>query len=278
MPKATDEKAGTDAAELYIDLLKKSLSGTAHARPYDVFDPTTDGRRAVYRYLKRLLSLKGLELVRQGDLEKATEGLGRPLQAESMIGQKRMDNLDSCVRDVLRNGVPGDFIETGVWRGGAVILMRALLEVFGDTERTVWVADSFQGLPKPNATEYPADADDEHWKRPSLIAGLEEVKANFARHDLLDDRVQFLVGWFEDTLPKAPIERLAILRLDGDMYGSTMDALGALYHKVSPGGYVIIDDYGLEGCRHAVDDFRAERQISAPLDRVDWSGAWWQVA
>jgi hypothetical protein len=94
---------------------------------------------------------------------------------------------------------------------------------------------------------------------------------------LLDERVRFLVGWFKDTLPSAPIQRLAVLRLDGDMYGSTMEALQALYPKLSVGGYVIVDDYGaIPQCKEAVTDFREAHGISDPMEWVDWTGVWWQ--
>ncbi len=107
---------------------------------------------------------------------------------------------------------------------------------------------------------------------------LERVQENFRRFGLLDEQVRFLKGWFHETLPAAPIERLAILRLDGDMYSSTRDALNALCHKVSPGGFVIVDDYyAWEGCRNAVDEFRAANGIKAPIVQVDWAGAYWQA-
>src|ERR1044072_2882529 len=90
---------------------------------------------------------------------------------------------------------------------------------------------------------------------------------------------QYVVwGWFSDTLPDAPIERLAVLRLDGDMYSSTWDALTALYAKVSPGGFVIVDDYhAVPGCKQAVDDFRPRHAIDAPLETIDWAGVFWRV-
>ena len=84
----------------------------------------------------------------------------------------------------------------------------------------------------------------------------EEVRERFARYGLLDEQVRFLRGWFRDTLPSAPIERLALLRLDGDLYDSTYDTLAALYPRVSVGGYVIIDDYdAVDECREAVHDY-----------------------
>jgi O-methyltransferase len=178
---------------------------------------------------------------------------------------------------VLRDEVPGDFIETGVWRGGTCIFMRAALKAYADSTRQVWVADSFEGLPKPDG-RYPQDEGDLHWTMSDdLGISLDQVKANFSRYGLLDDRVRFLKGWFKDTLPTAPIERLAILRLDGDMYSSTMDSLLNLYSKLSVGGYVIIDDYGaIDACHKAVEDFRARKQIRTPLIPIDWTGVYWR--
>ena len=112
-----------------------------------------------------------------------------------------------------------------------------------------------------------------------LAVSIDEVKANFAKYGLLDGQVRFLKGWFKDTLPAAPIEHLAILRLDGDMYQSTIEALAALYHKVSPGGVIIVDDYGaVPGCRQAVHDFRAAHSIVAPIQDIDGIGVYWLKA
>jgi O-methyltransferase len=140
------------------------------------------------------------------------------------------------------------------------------------------VADSFEGLPVPDSDRYPADAGLDWSGVGVLKVDADSVAANFARYGLLDDQVRFLEGWFCDTLPGAPIDRLAVLRLDGDLYQSTMDALVALEPKVSPGGFVIVDDYGgWESCRAAVDDYRAAHGIDAPLQRVDWTGVWWRT-
>jgi O-methyltransferase len=91
------------------------------------------------------------------DRERRAEGMDWPLSAATMIGLRRLDNLRACVERIVEEDVPGDLIETGVWRGGASIFMRGALEAFGDRERTVWVADSFQGLPKPDPEKYPCD-------------------------------------------------------------------------------------------------------------------------
>jgi O-methyltransferase len=268
------------AAELYLDLLKKCLTGYLSEQGYvPVVPRRATLRRLLFQPVRRALAARDLEVVRRAPFDPRARAEGRdwPASAESMIGLKRLDNLQHCVTDVLQRRVPGDLIETGVWRGGATIFMRAVLEAYGDTGRRVWVADSFQGLPRPDPERWPAEAGDEHWAREQLAVPLEEVRANFARYGLLDDRVRFLAGWFKDTLPAAPIERLAVLRLDGDMYGSTMEALEALYPRLSPGGYVIVDDFGaVPQCREAVTDFRAAHGIVEPVQWVDWTGVCWQ--
>jgi hypothetical protein len=143
-------------------------------------------------------------------------------------------------------------------------------------DRTVWVADSFEGLPIPSRPE-DAGYDFSVTKVPILAVGLEEVQENFRRYDLLDEKVKFLKGWFRDTLHVAPIRELALLRLDGDLYESTMDSLKALYDKVSPGGFIIVDDFNdFEPCRRAVLEFRELHGIKDPIEVVDWSGAFWR--
>ncbi|MFZ9132836.1 MAG: TylF/MycF/NovP-related O-methyltransferase [Gemmobacter sp.] len=203
-----------------------------------------------------------------------------PSVAHSMIGRARMENLRFCVETALDDGVPGDLIETGVWRGGACILMRGILRARAVTDRTVWVADSFAGLPPPDAAAYPADAGDLHHTMADLAVPLEEVQRNFALYGLLDDQVRFLKGWFRDTLPGAPIGQLAVLRLDGDMYESTTDALRALYHKVAPGGFVIVDDYhAVAGCKAAVHDHLATLPAAAQpeIREIDGTGVYWRL-
>ena len=243
--------------DLYLDLMKECLTRSLFGNDLryrsksDEFVPSTPDLRS--------------------------QGRDWPAEAETMIGLKRLDNLQHCIVDVLRWGVPGDLIETGVWRGGATIFMRAVLKVYGDSERLVWVADSFAGLPEPDVEQYPADAKSRFHQAAYLAIPIDDVKANFARYHLLDDRVRFLKGWFRDTLPVAPVERLAVLRLDGDMYESTIVALRQLYPKLSVGGYVIVDDYGaVRSCRQAVKDYRAEHNITDPIHEIDWTGAYWQ--
>jgi hypothetical protein len=194
-----------------------------------------------------------------------------------MSSPRLLDNVQFCVEDVLTNGVPGDLIETGVWRGGMTILMRAVLAAYGDTGRVVWVADSFQGLPPPDAERYPSDEGIDLSRVPELAVSLEQVKSYFDRYDLLDAQVRFLKGWFRDTLPHAPMQSLSVIRLDGDLYESTMDALTHLYPKLSVGGYLIVDDYGaILACREAVHDYREAHGITEKILPIDWTGVYWQ--
>ena len=272
------------AAQLYLDLMKKCLTRFIFpdtSRPIN----TRPSRRlhpiawAMYPTVTAVLAKLNVKLFRYVPFNQAVREDGRdlPLEADTMIGLKRLENIQYCVTEVIRKNVPGDFIETGVWRGGASIFMRAVLKVYGDQTRLVWVADSFEGLPKPDG-RYQQDAGNRFWKMShTLGVSLEQVKANFTRYGLLDEQVRFLVGWFKDTLPTAPIKQLAVLRLDGDMYSSTMDALQSLYHRLSLGGYVIIDDYGaIPNCKQAVDDFRAEHKITEQLHQIDWTGVFWE--
>jgi len=164
-----------------------------------------------------------------------------------------------------------------VWRGGACIFMKAILAASGVKDRKVFVADSFQGLPEPDAEKYPLDKGDTHHLFDSVLAVSDaQVRRNFEKYGLWDDSVVFLKGWFKDTLPTAPIKQLAILRLDGDMYSSTIEVLETLYPKLSKGGFCIIDDYALAGCRKAVDDYRAKNGITTPIETIDWTGRWWR--
>jgi O-methyltransferase len=196
--------------------------------------------------------------------------------SHTMVGRKRLDNIESCLAMVKRDNVPGDVAETGAWRGGASIFMKGCLAAWEMQHRIVWVADSFEGLPVPSMPE-DAGHDFSVTKVPILAVSLEEVQENFRRYHLLDDNVKFLKGWFRDTLHVAPIRQLALLRLDGDLYESTMDALQALYEKVSPGGFVIVDDFNdFAPCRRAVLEFRERHGIKDPIVTIDWTGAFWR--
>jgi hypothetical protein len=246
-----------NSKDLYLDLMKKCLINSI----YKDNSYYSDIHSTTYQ-------------------EKSREnGLDWPMVAHTMIGLCRLNNLQFCIEDVLQNNIPGDLIETGVWRGGASIFMRSILKAYENTEKKVFVADSFEGMPKVNIDLYPEDKDFAGLTNCNgvLAIPLQQVQYNFNLYGLLDSQVVFLKGWFKDTLPNAPIEKIAVMRLDGDYYESTMDALTSLYPKLSIGGYVIIDDYFIPCCAKAVHDFRTKYNITDELFRTkDSVGAFWK--
>jgi O-methyltransferase len=234
-------------------------------------------------YLKRRIiqSLKhrGFRIVRTHpfDAKLREQGLDWPLFGLTLVGIRRLNNLQSCIENVLENDIPGCFVETGVWRGGSSIFAKAVFQHHGAHNRIVWCCDSFQGMPTPSSIDLSIDMRTDFSDRDYLVASESDVADNFKKFGLLDKNVRFLKGWFSDTLPNAPIEKIAILRLDGDLYESTMDALKNLYYKLSNGGYVIVDDYkSWKGCRRAVDEFRKENEIVDEIMDIDAHAIYWK--
>lgn len=272
--QAADSVAVVSDAPLvarYLDLLGAAITHTLYDPP-DTRPLPQDVQDAILEEIRRT----GVPLEMRTPQEERAQGRDRPVYAQTMIGLERLANVRACVETILRDGIAGDLIEAGAWRGGAGIMMRGVLAAHGDAERSVWVADSFEGLPKPDAEKYPADARDVNYTADELAVSLEEVRANFERYGLLGDRVRFVKGWFRDTLPDLGDERWAVIRLDGDLYESTMDGLRNLYPQLAVGGYLIVDDYGFDNCRAAVEDYRREHGITEEIERIDWVGAFWR--
>lgn len=190
--------------------------------------------------------------------------------ALTLIGGRLLDEFRELIEQVVVDNVPGDIMETGVWRGGACIWAAAVLDHLG-SDKQVWVCDSFQGLPAATHPKETISYDDAE----SLRVSEEQVKANFDRYQLRH-KANFVKGWFKDTMPAlaALDARLSILRMDGDMYESTDDVLRSMYDRVSPGGFVIVDDYQLPSCRQAVDELRSRRRLRGRLPVRP--GVWWQ--
>jgi hypothetical protein len=241
--------------QLYLDLMIRVLVNTIYGDPSDC-----PWRPRAY------------------DEECRMKGFDWPSVAHTMLGVTRLRQLKEAVEIVLRENVPGDLLEAGVWRGGACILMRAVLKAYGVEDRTVWVADSFAGLPPPNPESFPADVGDEHHLQKELSVSMEQVQSNFSSYGLLDERVRFLPGYFRDTMPTAPVSELAVLRVDGDMYESTWQVLESLAPRVSPGGFVIVDDFGaVPACQKAVLEYRTQQGIESPIVCVDSTAVYWRV-
>lgn len=288
----------TELTRQYLDLLMKSLLNELYveneARLIHTFSSMLNNKALEYSHYFNITrdqpllisalrdyKLNGITTVLRhtaadGTVREAHELRNFTELSHTMIGRKRLENIQVCVETVLADNIKGDFIETGIWRGGACIFMRGILMAYGVTDRTVWAADSFEGVPPPT---WPEDKGFDISSRvlPVLVVSLDEVRELFFRYGLLDENVKFLKGWFKDTLPTAPIERLAILRLDGDLYESTMDALVPLYDKVERGGFIIVDDYGsCPPCKRAINDFRAQHGIVDALQTVDAQCVYWR--
>ncbi len=251
--------AQADLRERYLDLVERSLLNDIHGEP------------------RLEVMLRGVAMRLRHPWQTRAWRQFWPVKAHTMIGAQRLSHLRKLTEATIVDGVAGDYIETGVWRGGACILMRAVLAAHGVADRRVFVADSFEGLPRPDAARYPADSRDRLFQFDELAVSEPEVRRNFQAYGLLDDQVVFLKGFFKDTLPSLQGHRFALIRLDGDMYESTLDALTNLYGGVSPGGYVVIDDYAIMGaCRQAVHDFLDSRGLAPGIEPIDGEGVWWR--
>jgi O-methyltransferase len=262
---------GPDADSLraaYLDLLKLCLcdvtSGSSREVMYD------QQKRVYFR-----------DLLTEAELWRRVEGKDWPLQGLTMVGLPRLDDLQACVESVVRDGVEGDLIEAGAWRGGASILIRATLNSLGARDRTLWVADSFEGFPQPEDEGAQADqaVESEMSGFDFLAPGLEAVEASFERLGCREG-VRFVPGFFEETMSGLAGGRWSLIRLDADTYKATKLALETLYPGLAAGGYLILDDYFHpflpESCKRAVDDFRVERGIVEPIEQIDWTGGRWR--
>jgi hypothetical protein len=261
-----------ESSALYLDLLKRCVTNCIYEDPA-IPQPWESGHDTTF------------------DANRREHGGDWPAQAHTMIGLRRLRQIETLLTDVLLRNVPGDVIEAGVGRGGATIFMRGVLAVHGERLRKVLVADSFQGLPHPSEPwlsdrSYRSEkfvlarqSKDRQRLRSSIEqvavgTSLEDVRRNFARYGLLDQQIVFIPGWFHESLVSVP--PLACVRIDADLYDSTMHAIEALYPRLSAGGYVVIDDYYVfEECRAAVDDYLAHSGESPRICSDDGVAAYW---
>jgi O-methyltransferase len=236
--------------DAYIDLVKRSIAN--------------------YLYLGGEASFEKFRCVNHYDLQHGQWKIDVPARPVTLLTKSQLDLIEHAVVAVEDHGVPGDFIEAGVWRGGVIILMRALIDAYQIADRRVFAADSFAGIPKNiHATNDPVDMWNDRW-----IASLEEVQWNIARFGVLDDRILFLPGFFSDSLKHLARERFALIRLDSDSYDSVETSLDYLYPLVSKGGIVIIDDWHLPGCKMAVTDYRSRHGIADEVKVYEGNAYW----
>lgn len=250
--------------ELYLEFIKRVLTDTLNDEKI----------RNDFFSFKKLPSDDEINNILKISINpKRLDGLDWPERAHTMIGIKRLNNLHNCLDIIRKNKIIGDIVETGVWRGGASIFAKIYCDLY-EINKKVFVVDSFEGLPPP---EHPEDNNDKHYTIDFLKVSLNEVKNNFSLYNCLDNNVKFLKGWFADTLPNNPeIEKIAILRMDGDMYKSTMDVFDSCYDKVVSGGQIIVDDYCLPTCKKAVEEFRQQNKLTNPFTIIDSCGIFWE--
>lgn len=193
--------------------------------------------------------------------------------ALTMIGNQHLDNFRYCIESAVKDGVEGDIVECGVFRGGACIYAAAILAA-NNWNRNIYVCDSFRGLPPPEKAQDKGS----RWHKLNdfLAVSIEQVKDNFRRFHLDGDNIRFVEGFFEHSLKKISCDKIAVLRCDGDMYQSTMDILENLYHKVNIGGYIIIDDWDVPECRRAVEDYLRQRNLEVSLMPFGTNARYWK--
>jgi hypothetical protein len=214
-----------------------------------------------------------------GDYDAESREIIGAVRGWTMTGNDKLFALIQAVRYVVRHEIPGDIVECGVWRGGSMQAAARTLIACGDTGRDLHLFDTFEGMPPPSdkdvrhdgrpADELLAAAESREKSMVWAVASLEDVRDGMAKVPYPPERVHFVEGKVEDTIPAAAPERISILRLDTDWYESTRHELEHLYSRLSPGGVLILDDYGYwEGARQAVDEFLAETGERLLLTRM----------
>lgn len=217
------------------------------------------------------------------DIDARAAAIMRLVRSHTMTSAERLFALVQAVRYVCAAAVAGDIVECGVWRGGSMMAAAHTLRECGDTTRRLFLFDTFEGMSAPTARDVGIDGraanellaaqDRSDPESAWCYATLEDVRAAMLSTGYEASRVHFVKGKVEDTIPAAAPQRIAILRLDTDWYESTRHELEHLYPRLSPGGVLIIDDYGhWAGCRQAVDEYFASRGVHVLLNRVDYTG------
>jgi hypothetical protein len=216
------------------------------------------------------------------DIDSATMATYDAVREYTMTSLERVAALCEAVRYVTRHGIRGDLVECGVWRGGSMLAAARTLLEHGDTERTLWLYDTFTGMSEPTEVDV-RDTDGSqaaallasHDRTTDLwaVSPLDEVKRVMALCAYPAERIRYVQGKVEDTIPAHAPPRIAILRLDTDWYESTHHELVHLLPRVAPGGVLIVDDYGFwQGARRAVDEYLAATKTRLLLNRIDDTG------
>jgi hypothetical protein len=191
---------------------------------------------------------------------------------QSMTGPERLYGLYDAVRYVHARKIPGSIVECGVWRGGSSMMAALTLQQLGDTSRDLYLYDTFTGMSAP--TEHDVDINgrtaESRWREGWVAASLEDVQANMRSTGYPQERITYVRGMVEETIPETIPDQIALLRLDTDFYESTAHELEHLYPRLTPGGVLIVDDYGnWQGARKAVDEYFAAEPLL--FSRIDYT-------
>jgi len=243
------------------------------------------GNGALRERLNRGLARANFELiVREPEdvLEPEFERFMERCDSYTMTSRERMYSVFQAARYIARAGIHGAVVECGVWRGGSSMMAALTFQAEGDRDRRVWLYDTFEGMPEPGAEDFGLHGEDAHaewWRNQRseinewCYAPREEVTANLLGTGLRREQLELVEGKVEDTIPARVPERIALLRLDTDWYESTYHELVHLFPLLSPGGVLILDDYGQwGGVRKAVDQYLDEQGIHLLLSRIDYAG------
>lgn len=253
----------TTSKDLYLDLLRDTLTG-------ETYNDGCVARRSLRHFFRRF----GIHLGRATTPNERKNGRVWPETALTMAGKKRLDNIRYCLETCDAENVSGDYVECGIWRGGSAIYAAGVIKA-NESQRWVWGCDSFTGLPAPMSKIDLIDPVRLYIDSDVLAVNYSTVVENFKRFGLFDS-VSLITGDFSQLNLTLPVKKIAVLRLDGDMYKSTRDSL-ALYDRVSRGGFVIVDDYYvIDGCRRAVDEFCVTLPEMPRLKQIDYASVFFR--
>jgi len=212
------------------------------------------------------------------DFDEADRELYRRVGAYTMTTPPRIYALVRATEYVAARGIPGALVECGVWRGGSMMAVALTLLRLGVTDRELYLFDTFSGMTPPThedvrrTGERASDLLDAESRDADVwaIASLDEVRAALLSVGYPEERIHFVKGPVEETLPRHAPQQIALLRLDTDWYASTKHELIHLYPRLASGGVLILDDYGFwQGARQAVDEYVAANAVQLLLNRID---------
>lgn len=235
-----------------------------------------------------VLSPLGYQLIKSDnrtlyDLDEVFFDIYHKCQNYTMTSIQRMYSLYKATEYVVNFNIPGDIVECGVWKGGSSMLTASTLSKMGNIEKHIYLYDTYEGMAEPTGKDIETGSNAMVWKtwkhhqKENLnkwcYVPLEEVKVNMFSTEYPQDKLVFIKGKVEDTIPKIIPDKISILRLDTDWFESTYHELQHMFPRLSKYGVLIIDDYGFwKGVREATDKYFAENRIKMLLNRIDECG------